>query len=261
MNKKNINFLSNMNIKKNCIIINQTDYNEKFNFKNNIKFICTNQRGLSRSRNMAIENCDADICLFADDDLKYVDNYEEKILREFEKNNDIDILCFCVEGINKKFKNYSNREKRLNFFTSMKVSSVEIAFKKNKIVEKNIKFKEYFGAGSQVYSMGEENIFLADCIKNKLKIKFVPVKIADLYIGNSTWFNGFNDKYFFDRGAVFSAMNNRLSYLLIIQFAIRKYKLYSSQNSFINALKKMLEGKFDYKKKYLKNNFRSKYFV
>lgn len=248
MFKENIEFVNKMNIYDDCIIINQTDYESYKEYNKNIKFISTIERGLSKSRNMAIKNSKADICLLADDDLKYVKNYKKIVMDMFDKNPQVDILCFCVEGINKKFKNYPNIEKNLNFITSMKVSSVEIAFRREKIINNKIMFKEMFGTGSGCYNMGEENIFLSECIKKKLKIKFVPIKIADLYIGKSSWFNGYNNKYFFDRGAVFTAMNKRYSYLLILQFAIRKYSLYKSEISFKNALLEMLRGRKDYKK-------------
>lgn len=251
MFKKNIEFVNKMNICDDCIIINQTNYDSYEEYGNNIKMISTSERGLSKSRNMAIKNSNADICLLADDDLIYVDDYKKKVLDMFDKNPEIDIICFCVEGINRNFKIYPQNEKILNFITSMKVSSVEIAFRREKIINNKISFKEMFGTGSEFYKMGEENIFLAECIRKKLKIKFIPLKIADLYIGNSSWFCGYNKKYFFDRGAVFTAINRRYSYLLILQFAIRKYSLYKSEMSFKSALIEMFNGRRDYKNKFL----------
>lgn len=248
MNKKDISFLNRMNITKNCLIINQTKKNYEENFDNDIRMISVNEVGLSKSRNKAIENSKAEICVLADDDLVYVDNFDEIIENSFNENQDIDILCFCVEGINKKFKNYHKLEKRLNFITSMKVSSVEIAFKRKSIINNNIRFDEKFGSGSKEYKMGEENIFLAQCLKKGLKIKFIPIKIANLYIGESTWFNGYNEKYFFDRGAVFSALNKNIDVFLILQFAIRKYGIYKEEISFLKAMKQMIKGRNHYRK-------------
>ena len=106
-------------------------------------------------------------------------------------------------------------------------------------------FNELLGAGAK-YSMGEENDFLFKCLKKGLKIKYIPIKIADLYIGESSWFNGYNDKYFIDRGASFTSMSKRFSNILIVQFAIRKRKLYKDKMSVIKAIKLMLCGKKDY---------------
>ena len=77
MNQNNIEFLKNMNIKNDIVVINQTNYNQMRIIKNEtqkIKFISVNEKGLSKSRNMAIENSRADICVLADDDFKYYDN-------------------------------------------------------------------------------------------------------------------------------------------------------------------------------------------
>ena len=137
---------------------------------------------------MAVENACGEICILADDDLKYLPNYKDIILKQFELNPDIDIITFQVEGIEQKFKNYYPRSRKINFLTSMKISSVEIAFRLNSIKQANIRFNELFGAGAK-YCMGEENIFLMECLKKGLKVMYVPVKIAKIHIGQSTWFN------------------------------------------------------------------------
>ena len=127
--------------------------------------------------------------------------------------------------------------------------SPEIAFRKTSIEKSGVKFKEHFGAGS-LYSMGEENIFLFDCLKKNLKIKYIPVQIAELREEESTWFKGYNEKFFRDFGAIYYEMSQTLSSLFIIQFVIRKYKLYKHEMTMFNALKYMFVGKQEYKKKY-----------
>lgn len=251
MNKsEQFELLNNMNLHSNAIIINQCT-SEKKEVKrtksNNLDWINSYERGLSRSRNMAIDNATGEICILADDDLIYVEHLEKLVLDAFDRNPDADIITFQVEGIDKKFKQYYSKERSLNFLTSLKVASVEVAFRLNSIKNNSIQFKEEFGAGSK-YRMGEENIFIYDCLKKGLKIKYIPLKIADLYVGDSTWFNGYNEKYFSDLGAVYSAMSKRYSYILILQFAIRKYSLYKNQVSLLNAIKNMLSGRSEYLK-------------
>jgi glycosyltransferase involved in cell wall biosynthesis len=247
-----IKLLEKMNISSDAVIVNQCGYEKEeiFYIKNHkITYLCCNETGLSRSRNKAISYAnDNDIALLADDDLVYVDNYSELIKKAFDENPDYDIIRFKVEGINKEFKSYGKKSKRLGYLTSLKTSSVEIAFRPQKIKNANIKFNEQFGAGS-VYRMGEENIFLFECLRKGLKIKYVPIKIADLYIGESSWFNGFNSKYFFDRGAVFGALSNRWALILIFQFALRHYKKYKSEMTLLNAIKEMIRGYKDYRRK------------
>lgn len=248
MNQNNYEIIDNMNINTDAIIINQCGKDginiiKRDNFK--VKFINSKEKGLSKSRNKAIHNSTSDICILADDDLVYQDNLVEIINTYFKANPDVDIITFQVEGINKKFKQYSDKEKKLNYISALKISSVEIAFKTNSIKKNNIKFREEFGSGSK-YIMGEENIFLYDCLKSGLKIKYIPIKIADLYIGDSTWFKGYSKKYFISRGAGYGAMSKKFSILLIMQFAIRHYKKYSSETSLFKSIKYMFEGRKEY---------------
>ena len=53
--------------------------------KNNhkIKFISCDEKGLSKSRNKAINNATGDICIIADDDVTYSDDYIEKIRQAY----------------------------------------------------------------------------------------------------------------------------------------------------------------------------------
>lgn len=247
MNQNDDTILERMNLNSDAIIINQCNIDsvKKFKYKEyNIRWINTSSRGLSYSRNIGIDNSFSEIILFADDDLVYIDNYKEIIENEFNKNKDIDIIAFQVQGIEKEFKRYNNKKERVGFLKSMKISSVEIAIKSDSIKKYNLRFNEEFGSGAK-YSMGEENIFLYECLKKDMRVITVPIKIADLHIESSTWFKGFNKKYLHDRGAIFTAMSKKFSVFLILQFAIRKRALYKERFSLREALLIMLEGRRD----------------
>lgn len=248
MSQRDYSLLEKMNIDSDAIVINQcheiSDNEIQYNGWK-VKWINDLERGLSKSRNLALKYATGDVCVLADDDLEYVENYRDLIIEQFKLHPEADIIVFQVEGIEKKFKNYSKKPKKLNYITSMKVSSVEVAFRLEKIKKFDIKFDENFGAGAK-YKMGEENIFLTYCIKNGLKVIFVPVKIADLHIGESSWFKGFNKDYFISKGAMFTAINIQFSLPLIFQFALRKHKIYKKEMNLISALKLMLIGRRQY---------------
>lgn len=252
MNRSNpVDLFEKMNISSDAVIVNQCGYDKQEalciqDYK--LAYLCSEDIGLSKSRNKAISNSNDDgIALLADDDLVYVDNYVELIQKAFDENPEYDIIRFQVEGINKPFKTYENQSKRLGYLSSLKTSSVEIAFRIEKIKNANIQFNEQFGAGS-IYRMGEENIFLYECLRKGLKIKYEPIKIANLHIGESSWFKGFNKKYFHDRGAIFSALSKRWAVVLILQFALRHYKKYKSKMTLLQAIKEMLSGHKEYKR-------------
>lgn len=250
MNKENHEIIKKSGIKKG-VVINQIGKDNIQNIKSDsfsVKWIDSDSSGLSKSRNLALQHSNADYCIIADDDIIYEDNYDDTISKAINQNPDIDIFAFKVEGINGFFKKYGKREKRIGFLGSLKLASVQIVVKRKSIVDKQLQFREEFGSGS-TYKMGEENIFLFDCLRNGLKIKYIPHKIANVYIGDSTWFEGYNKKYFFDLGAIYYTLSNKLFYLLSIQFLIRKRKLYRNDIRFVEAFRSMLHGKSDIKNK------------
>lgn len=250
MNKNKYELENKMNIKSDAVIINQTDddsYKEYDIEGKKIKFISMNEIGLSKSRNRAIENASGDICIIADDDVVYNEEYISTIRKEYEKFKEADIIAFDVPSKNISRPTTINKEGYIGYLKSMKISSFQITFKREKILEKNIKFLENFGAGAE-HSMGEENIFLFSCISKGMKIAYSNKKIGIVNHEESTWFKGYNKKYFEDLGAVYYAMSSKLSYVFILQFAIRKHKLYREYISFFKALRYMLEGRKEYLK-------------
>lgn len=252
----NNKLIKKMNINGKSLTINQiTNKNIKsHNDTNSInKILSFNEKGLSKSRNKALKNSSADICVIADDDLKYKSDYDKIIQKAYKKHKDADIIAFNVE--NCKTNNKYN-EKKVNFLKSFKICSVQVTFKRDKIIKNNICFDEFFGAGSNKFILGEENIFLTDCIKKGLKIYYVSETIAKLENSESTWFSGYNEIYFKSKGACFYRINKLFSYLFILQFSIRKYKKYKEDMSFVNSIKFMLKGIKEYKKE-VKNHGKS----
>ena len=159
------NLLKKLNVNTEAIVINQVsspdgemiNYNDRKN-----QIYSYKEKGLSKSRNKALEKSDADICVIADDDMTYVDNYEKIIKDAYKKYSDADIIVFYVESApNSLRKKGKLKEGRLSYLLSLKVQSVQMTFKRKSIIENNIKFDENFGAGSNYY-MGEENIFIYD---------------------------------------------------------------------------------------------------
>lgn len=248
MHQNDYSILDRMRIDSDAVVINQCDKNKVFSFNKNghlITWIDTTERGLSKSRNMAIRNSNADVCLISDDDEVFMDDYENLIIDSFKKNDKYDILTFKIKGIEKHFKDYKNVQYKINFRKSLKVSSVEIAFLREKIVNNNLYFDELLGSGSK-FKMGEENVFLIKCLKQKLKISYIPIYISQLHVGNSSWFSGFNESYFVDRGASYAGMGKYISLLLIIIFAIKKYRIYKNDISIFIAIKNQLDGRRQY---------------
>ena len=257
MNKKNkddiIKMIEEMNIQTDAVIINQNSNNEdiiKLEKENKkIKIINKKNKGLSRSRNELLCACNGDIGIIADDDLQYLTNYNKLIEEAYNRNKDADIICFKVYKEDKPLKKYGAKKCKVGFFKALQKSSVEITYRIRSIKENNIKFDEDFGSGSGKYISGEENIFLADCLKKKLRIIYEPIFIARLKEkGDSSWFKGYNEEYFKTKGATFYRINPKLSFILILAFGLRKIKIYKEETSFHNAIKFMCAGRKECKK-------------
>ena len=248
MNQVDYSLLEKINICADAVVINQCNCTSetRFNKKGyNILWINTTDRGLSRSRNLALKKATADFCLLVDDDEELDPAGIAIIENEFKRYSDASIIRFQVDGIEQPFKIYSSKRKRLGFLSAMKISSVEVAIRRKNIIENNIMFDELVGAGTE-FSCGEENVFVNQCLLSGLNVYYVPVRIAYLHIGKSSWFHGHNESYFLGKGASFTAMNPKYARLLILQFAIRHRNIYE-RISFRKALVIMFKGR----KKYL----------
>lgn len=234
--------LDQMNIKTKCTVINQCE-NSNYLQYNNFNIYSYNEIGLSNSRNRGLEKVKADIIVLCDDDVVYNDNYEQIIINEFSKNKDADVIIFNIESPNRKIKQ-NKKNKRLHFFNILRYSSQRIAFRRKSIEEKNISFNTLFGAGAK-YSSGEDALFLVSALKNNLKIFASTQNIGVVYHNKSTWFEGYNEKFFFDKGALFTAINYRNRYLLFIQYLIRNKEVLK-EYKFLDALKLMIKGSNNY---------------
>jgi len=255
LNQKDpITLIKQMNIKSNALIINQCDRNEykEFIIDNNIiRIIYSKERGLSKSRNLAIKNSSADICVIADDDVVYDDKAIEIIIDAYNKYQDADLIAFDVPSTNSNRQTRSLKEGRVCFLKSMRISSFQITFKREALLAKNIFFNELFGSGSR-YTCGEENILLAECLKKGSKMYYVSKRIGIVHHKQSQWYTGQEDPNILKaRGAAFYAMNQKLSLLLLMQFSIRKRKLFHDLTMF-EAFKYMYDGLREYKA--IKNN-------
>lgn len=156
------------------IIVNQTDEFHLLNSTiDSIKVINSFDMGLSKSRNLAISNATKQILLIADDDVIYQKNFLKAISNSFNKNDNLDGICFqVIDDQNKFFRKYPLKKKlQLSYFEIFNCMSVEIAFKKS--IGKNCKFDENFGLGSE-FQLGEETIWLFDGIKKGIKFGYEP---------------------------------------------------------------------------------------
>lgn len=236
--------LKDMNISQGAVVINQVTKKRAkpdnvVDDKNGIVFKSFLEKGLSRSRNRALAVSAADICVIADDDMTYVDGYADIVRQAYDKYPNADIIIFRIDNSDGTKRELP--EGRLGWALAMKVCSVQITFRTKSIKSTGMLFDERFGAGTDNF-MGEENIFLNQCIKANLAVYSYPVKIATLQDTVTTGTRNLNPHYFQVRGKVFRRIAPRLAFILILRFAILKRGLYRGNVSILQAIRHMVRG-------------------
>lgn len=227
--QKDFTLIEKMNLRTNAIICNQCNeysYCELDNNGNQIKWFSFAEKGVGLNRNNALMRAESDICIFADDDLTYFDNYEEIVKRAYNQLPDADIILFNLKEKEKKRYTISKIHK-VNKFNYLRYGTARITIKLSSIKLNGIYFNECFGGGTE-HRHGEDNLFLSSCLKNKLKVYAYPQYIATLNDERaSTWNEGYDDKYFNDQGLLYKQISRKYWRFLCIQDAIRHYKKYN----------------------------------
>ena len=162
------------------LIINQTSENNLLvsNFPT-VRVINSFEKGLSKSRNLALKNAIGKIVIIADDDLVYKKDFEKAIVQAHHRLGEKAVISFCIEKPNGLlFKKYlANTKTNLSLMELFNVLSIEISINKSVFDALQVKFDENFGLGS-TFEMGEEAIFLSDLKEQNQQIGFVPSIIA-----------------------------------------------------------------------------------
>ncbi len=238
------NLPEQMNIQSDAIIINQCDEekNEIFQFRGReIRIYHMNERGVGKSRNHAIDYANKEICLFSDDDMVYEDGYEAKIVKEFEENPQADMILFNVV-VGEDRKTYENTErKRVHWYNCGRYGAVSFAIRTNKIREYGVRYSELFGGGAK-YSSGEDSLFILDLIKSGCKVFTSPITIGREKETESTWFKGYTEKYFFDRGVLYFFLYNKIARVMSARFLIAHKAKMCTEISIKQAYKLMCSG-------------------
>lgn len=228
INQTDRTLIDKMNIHTDAIVGNQCDHNsvDIFNHNGNcIKYYNFAERGVGLNRNNALMRADADICLFADDDMIYVDNYETIVENAFLDNPKADVIIF---NLNEEVpaRKLIKKRTQVGYFNYLRYGTARIAIRLSSIKKHGIYFNQCFGGGTE-YCHGEDNLFLNACLKNGLKIVAIPEFIATLTDEReSSWNNGYDLKYIHDQGILYKTLSKKWWKLLCLQDAIRRHKSY-----------------------------------
>lgn len=242
MNQKDHLLIEKMNLKTDVIVGNQCDFNsvEKFNIGNQqIQYLNFAEKGVGLNRNNALMRADADVCIFADDDMVYDDNYVEIVENAFRDNPDADVIIF---NLREKIvaRKLIKKKSKVGYLNYLRYGTARIAVRLSSVREHGIYFNQCFGGGTE-HCHGEDNLFLNACLKNKLKIIAVPEYIGTLTEERvSSWNNGYDEKYIRDQGDLFRTLSRKWWWLLCFQDALRRHRSYN--RGFLDTLNIMIKS-------------------
>ena len=211
-----------MRLESDAIIINQTD---SFSFQeyeySGKKISCYNfkEKGVGLSRNNALLRATADIVLFSDEDIVYDTGYEIKIIEEFKKHPEADMLLFNMRVGEARATYYTQQFHRVHIWNAGRYPTYSFAVRREKLHAAHITFSLLFGGGAK-YSNGEDSLFLKDCLKYGLKVYAVPVEIGMEVERESTWFHGYHEKFFVDRGVLYHFLYGKLAVPMAMRFLL-----------------------------------------
>ena len=252
MHQKDDSLYQEMNLQTDAVLANQCDeYSYKEYRENNeciVKLISTADRGVGKNRNKALMNANGEYLLFADEDMIYENGYEQIVLDSFKKKKDADIIIFNLIYLNRFTKGRKQRKifKRVRIWNSMRYGAARVAIRKGALEKSSLSFSTLYGGGAK-YSSGEDSLFIREAIRKGLKIYYCPSVIAKVKQETSTWFQGYTDKFFVDKGILLANAFPRLKFVLVYYFAYGLRNA-SSNYSFLKICRLMRKGFQEYKK-------------
>lgn len=137
-------------------------------------------QGLSANRNFAMDKATAEIVMYVDDDARLLPDTPALVTRHFSENPDLDVAFFCATTYTgKPLKKYPKEAfDVLVMPEEYTVSALEMACRRNK-VQGRIRFDERFGLGTKFLTCGEEEVWVEDALRAKLRMRYIPEKIVE----------------------------------------------------------------------------------
>ena len=234
-----------MNLSTDVVFANQSDRmscEETSINGHTAKMITTLTRGVGKNRNIALLYATGDILLFADDDVRYQDDYADQVRRAYGKHPDADMIVFSIEYTKNGtvFHKVLNRDRRLGLKGGLKNGTCVYSVRRESLAKANIWFSTLFGGGTE-FAHGEDTLFFLEASR-KMRIYGSSYSLGFCAKDTSTCFSGYNAKYIFDQGVLYAAAFGRFAYPMAVQFCIRKRKKYQDEMDAGSALKEMKKG-------------------
>ena len=239
----------NLHIQTDAVIVNQIPgtegetVKETFSYgEHTVKAVTMHAKGVGLSRNTAFENAAAEIIQFGDDDIVYDSGYVNRVLSEFDAHPEADVLLFNVQQQPGRETYHNEDFKRVSWYNYGRYPAYAIFGRRQKIASSGVKYSLLFGGGAP-YMNGEDSLFLHDLLKAGLNIYRTPVDIGhELSTGVSTWFEGYTEKFFFDRGVLYHFLYGKSAFIWGFRFLFKNRYEMCREMGFLRSYRLLLKG-------------------
>lgn len=214
-----------------------------------VRVINAFEKGLSKSRNLALKNATATLCVITDDDIVFNADFAINICNAFNQSPNAALITFrIVNGAGQLYKKYPiGRKPASTALKRLSIMSVEMVVNREKINEIGVAFNQNFGLGAQ-FTMGEEAVFTHELHQKNSLIVMEPVVIAKHDAIDTHSGVNIRQKYYV-QGALFTAIFKN-NYIIWV-FLKLLYELKSGNVLFWQvpkALNAALKGRREFKR-------------
>lgn len=220
VNKDIAALIKQMHIRTDAVIVNQCDrygYEEVVDSGCKVQAFYMPERGVGLSRNTALLHASGDVCVFSDEDIVLADDYEAQIRKAYKELPDADMILVNVKVASSRRTYWNEDIHRVNYRNYGRYPAYSITVKRDALMRANVHYSLLFGGGAK-YSNGEDSLFLKDCLRAGLRIYSHTACIGEEVERESTWFSGYHEKFFKDRGVLYHYLYGRLALPLSFRF-------------------------------------------
>ncbi len=251
MNQKDDSLYKEMNLQTDAVLANQCDeYFYKSYIKdggNKVELVSSADRGVGKNRNKALMYATGEYLMCSDQDMIYVDGYDKIVEDAFKKCPNADIIVFNLEYLNRftPARKEKGKFKKVHLWNCMRYGTARVAIRKSAIDKACLSFSTLYGGGAR-YSSGEDSLFIREAFRKGLKMYTSPVVIAKVKQEESSWFQGYTEKYFVDKGILIANAFPLMKNLLLYYFAYGMRNI-SEEYGFSEICKLMKKGFKEFK--------------
>lgn len=240
-----------MNLRSEALICNQCGkdgIHQTSSYGHRVTYYHSSQRGVGRNRNMGILNATGEILLFADQDVRYHDDYVSIVEQTFDQYPEADMILFEMERRNDpRFLRKPNQREciRVRWYKSLRYGACRVAVRRSSLLKANVFFSLLFGGGAP-FAAGEDSLFVMDCVRSGMHVIAVNRSLGVIDQQPSTWFEDYNEHYFRSKGALYYALLGKAYPLLIVYYLLRNREEYKGRYGISELISLLRQGKKDF---------------